>query len=142
MLSLDTLRLYPQQFVFPTPWVCILLTARYPVLDKKNKYKTSVIFLGFINYRSIHTFTCIFNKDNELPSRILFPWRFWRDFLDAPLACEEFCTPKLHTLDHIKRESEVHRKREKVHTHNSALIFRCCLDRSLRLAKKKPSRNR
>jgi len=51
-------------------------------------------------------------------------------------------TLELHTLDHITKESEVHRKREKVHTHYPSLTFSLLSGPVAEAAEKKPSRKR
>jgi hypothetical protein len=106
------------------------------------KQEISIIFLGYVNYRNIKIFTCIWSKGVELPSRILLSWPSWRAFLDTPLACEDSYTPNLHTLDHITKESEVHRKREKVHTHYPSLTFSLLSGPVAEAAEKKSSRKR
>jgi hypothetical protein len=106
------------------------------------KQKIKVLFSFYVNRKNTEVFTCIWSKGVELRNRHSLPWRSWRIFLDTPFVCQDCCTPNLHTLDHITKESEVHRKREKVHTHYRSLTFSLLSGPVAEAAERKPSRKR
>jgi len=87
------------------------------------------------------TFKLARRTSSAMPKDVSLLVDIRRAFLDAPLDCEEFCTPKVHTLDHMnKRARFTEWERKCTHTayHWSSC---CCPDRPLRLAKGNSSRN-